>query len=223
MNRLPRTSGASLLETMVAAAVIAMIAGGVAMAFVAMQRNLASTRDYATNHGDEMRISDYLALDLRRALSVQISGTGGTTRVTLTIPNFYDSNGNTRMPTIKSDGSVDYRDSSAPTPVSRVTVAYYLSGSAMIREQAGARQALAVNVQDFKLTVLDSTTDPNAAQDFSIPVVLAGKVAQVKTRISFSPTYKTAGASTATTAATTFYNTTLLRNAREDKPGVGLY
>ena len=223
MTRSPRTSGVSLIETLVAAGVIGMIAGGVAMAFVAMQRNLASTRDYATNHADEMRISDYLALDLRRALSVQISGSGATTRVTLTIPNYYDSSGHPRMPTVKSNGSVEYRDSSVPTPVSTVTVSYYLSGATMLREQSGIKQELAVNVQDFKLTVLDSTTDPNATQDFNIPVVLAGKVAQVKTRISFNPTYRKSGASAATTAATTFYNTTLLRNAREDKPGVGLY
>lgn len=208
---------------MVAAGVIGMIAGGVGMAFVAMQRNLSATRDYATNHADEMRISDYLALDLRRALSVAISGSGGTTKVTLTIPNYYDSNGNPRMPTIKSNGSVDYRDASVPTPVSTVTVSYYLSKGAMIREQSGIKKELAVNVQDFKLTVLDSATDPNAAQNFDIPVVLAGKVAQVKTRISFSPTFRSSGATAATTAATTFFNTTLLRNAREDKPGVGLY
>ena len=57
--------------------------------------------------------------------------------------------------------------------------------------------ALAVNVQDFVFDVTD-----------------AGKV--VSTRITFNPTFVAGRASADATAATAFYNTTLLRNARSD-------
>lgn len=222
MFRPRRIAGISLLETMIATGVIAVIGAGLLMALTALQRNFAATKDYATRHGDEMRISDYLALDLRRALSVQISGSGTSTSVTLTVPNYYDSTGSPRMPVINSDGTVAYRDAGTP-PAATVTVRFFLSGGAMIREENGVQQQLAVNVQDFQLTVLDSATDPNAAQNFNLLVSLAGKVAQVKTRISFNPLFRVGGATADTTKATTFYSTTLLRNARNDQAGVGLY
>lgn len=41
------------------------------VAFTSLQRNYSATTDYAINHADEMRISDYLAMDLRRAVAVQ--------------------------------------------------------------------------------------------------------------------------------------------------------
>ena len=77
-------------------------------------------------------------------------------------------------------------------------VHYYLSGGTIFR-QYGTEPAtpLAVNVQDFVFNVTD-----------------AGKV--VSTRITFNPTFRAGPASADATAATAFYNTTLLRNARSD-------
>jgi hypothetical protein len=167
------------------------------MGFTALERNYAAATDFATNHADQMRISDYLALDLRRALSVVVAGPNDAT---INIPSYYDSNHSPQDPTLASDGSIYYG-----TAGSSVAVHYYLSAGTIYRQEGAAATpvALAVNVADFTFSVVD-----------------AGKV--VTTQIKFSPTFVSSGASANATAGTTFYNTTLLRNTRIDTR-IGIY
>src|SRR5438309_8258850 len=128
LPRLFKTSrGMTLIEMLIAAGVLMMIGMGLVMGLAALRRNFNSTADYATNHADEMRISDYIARDLRSATAVSTTGTGSATRVALTLPNFYDSTGNPRLPTVNSDGTVSYLDNSVSPPVTSGTVTYFLS------------------------------------------------------------------------------------------------
>ncbi|MEO8439877.1 MAG: hypothetical protein ABI540_06600, partial [Spartobacteria bacterium] len=153
--------------------------------------------DFATNHSDAIRISDYLALDLRRALSVQTVQND----TTITIPAYYDANGGPRMPVLDGNGGVYYGSSSTS---SAVTIHYSLQGGTIYRQQGAAPAvALAQNVRDFAFDVTD-----------------LGKV--VTTRITFNTIYTRAGANaeiaaaSATNTGSAIYNTTLLRNARRD-------
>jgi type II secretory pathway component PulJ len=170
--------------------IFAAISLGLILGFVALERNYAATTDFATNHADEMRISDYLALDLRRALAL----TAAQNDTTIWIPNYYDANGNPQTPSLDQNGDVYYGAAG-----SSVQIHYYLSGGTIYRQQGSSTPtALAVNVQDFIFNVTDS-----------------GKV--VSTKITFNPTFRGYGVASAdATAATAFYNTTLLRNARSD-------
>ena len=68
--------GFLLPEMMISIVVFSAISMGLLMGFVSLERNFAATTDFATNHADAIRISDYLALDLRRALF----GPGGPER-----------------------------------------------------------------------------------------------------------------------------------------------
>jgi type II secretory pathway component PulJ len=180
-----------LIATVLFAMVSAALLGG----FVALERNYTATTDFSTNHADEMRISDYLAMDLRRALVVQAARND----TTIFIPPYYDANGAAQTPTLDGSGGVYYGASG-----SSVKVHYYLSGGTVFRQQdPGRAVALAVNVQDFVFDVTDS-----------------GKV--VNTRIIFNPTFVAGRASADATAATAFYNTTLLRNTRTDNH-IGIY
>jgi hypothetical protein len=182
-------SGLVLAEILFSTVIFAAISLGLILGFIALERNYAATTDFATNHADEMRISDYLALDLRRALAVQAT----TNDTTISIPQYYGSDGLPQTPTLDGDGTVSYG-----TPGSTVQIHYYLSGGTIYRQQDSLTPvALAVNVQDFIFDVTD-----------------AGKV--VTTRITFNPTFRDGPASADATAATAFYNTTLLRNARSD-------
>ncbi len=183
----------TLAEVMIASLIFSTISVGLLMGFTSLERSFSATTDFATNHSDEMRISDYLALDLRRALSVQAAQND----TTIFVPRYYDANGAPQMPTLDGHGGVYYGASG-----SSVRVRYYLSGSTIYREQvdwplvASPSYGLipvATNVKDFIFTVTD-----------------LGKV--VTTRITFNPTFRSAGASAAATTATAFYNTTLLRN-----------
>jgi prepilin-type N-terminal cleavage/methylation domain-containing protein len=219
-RRALRQRGFTLVELLVSCGVMGVISVGLTMGIVALSRSLSGTVDYSTNHADQMRISDYLAMDLRRAVAVTIVGTGQSTRLSIAIPNYYETSGSARMPVIDAKGSVNYQDGSVTPPASSVTVNYYFSGGSMIREQEAKKTVLAVNVQDFQLAVLDSATDPNATKNFNIPVTLTGSVAEVKTRISFNSRFTSNPNSP---AVTTFYNTTLLRNTRKDYTNVSLY
>ena len=182
-------SAFALAELMIASTIFAVISMGLLLAYTSLTRSYSATNDFATNHADEMRISDYLALDLRRALAV----TAATNDTTIQIPAYYAADGSVQTPVIDSNGGVNYGGVGAS-----VTVHYYLSGSSIYRQQGTAAAVeIASNVADFTFNVTDSA-----------------KV--VTTQITFNPTFRLAGATTAATLATSFYNTTLLRNSRRD-------
>ena len=187
--------GFLLSEMMISTVLFAAISLGLLMGFTALERNYTATSDFALNHADQMRISDYLALDLRRALSLNAARND----TTIYIPTYYDDSGQPQTPTLDGTGGVYYGAAG-----SSVAIHYYLSGGTIYRQQnGGAPVALAVNVQDFIFDVTD-----------------AGKV--VSTRITFNPTFGSGRASADATAATAFYNTTLLRNTRTDNH-MGVY
>ena len=177
MNKLARLGrgGFLLPETMVAMSIFSAISLALIMGFVSLERNFAATTDYATNHTDAVRISDYLALDLRRALSVQTA----TNDTTITMPAYYDAAGNPQTPLLDGEGGVYYGASG-----SVVSVRYYLFNSTIYRRQDnGTPVPIAENVKDFNFKVTD-----------------LGKV--VTTRITFNPIFLSGGASQPATDGT---------------------
>ena len=187
--KVEKKSGFTLLEVMVSTSIFSAVSMGLLMGFVSLERNFAATTDFATNHADEARISDYLALDLRRALAVQAAQNS----TIIKIPSYYDASGLPTMPTLDGNGGVFYGASG-----SSISIRYYLLGSTIYRrEGTEVPVSIAENVEDFLFDVTDS-----------------GKV--VTTRITFNPTFVSTGASASAKAGTAFYNTTLLRNDRTD-------
>src|ERR1044071_8530524 len=115
-----------LPETLIAMSIFSAISLALMMGFVSLERNFAATTDFATNHTDSVRISDYLALDLRRALSVQTAENS----TTITIPSYYDANGNPQTPQLDGEGGVYYGASG-----SSVQIRYYLAKGTIYRQQ----------------------------------------------------------------------------------------
>ena len=194
-TRWQRCRGFLLSEMSVSISIFSAVSLALVMGFTSLERCYTASSDFSINHADEMRISDYLAQDLRRATSL----TAGQNDTTLNIPNYYDSSGNPYTPTLDGHGGVIYG------PVgSSVQVHYYLSGTTIYRQQDGGTSvALADNVSGFVFNVTD-----------------LGKV--VTTQITFKPKYRSGGASTDAITATAYYNTTLMRNNRTDIPS-GVY
>lgn len=190
MKRKPTgRAGFALSETMISIGIFSAVSVGLLMGFTSLERNFTATADFATNHADQMRISDYLARDLRRALTV----TATANDTTISIPPYYDVSGVPQTPHLDGKGGVYYGISG-----SSVTVHYYLVGGTIYRrEDALPPVGIADNVKDFIFNVTD-----------------LGKV--VTTKITFNPTFISRGASADAIAATSFYNTTLLRNSRTD-------
>ena len=83
-----------ILKMMISMVIFSVICMGLLMGMVSLERNFVATTDFATNHADAIRISDYLALDLRRALTVQAT----QNNTTITVPSYYDTNGTPRTP-----------------------------------------------------------------------------------------------------------------------------
>lgn len=183
------TRGFTLPELMVSTTIFSSICLGLLMGFTALEHNYAAATDFAISHADEMRISDYMALDLRRAVAVETAAND----TKIYIPPYYDAEGNPQTPSLDGKGGVYYGAAG-----SSVRIHYYLAGNTIFRQEADKSAIpLAVNVQGFQFEVTD-----------------LGKV--VQTRITFTPTFSSRQASQSIVDATSFYNTTMLRNSRTD-------
>lgn len=185
-----RSHGFALVELMISTSIFSAVSAALILAFIALKRNYAATSDFAVNHADQMRISDYLALDFRRAIKVDPPVPND---VSIYIPCYYDSTAShsPQTPTLDGAGGVYYGAQG-----SSVKVRYYLQNSIIYRKEGDtAPVAVARDVQDFVFQASD-----------------LGKV--IKTVITFKPTFKSVGASEQVKQATAFYNTTLLRNNR---------
>src|SRR4051812_2597601 len=184
-----QVAGFTLSELSISVAIFSIVSIGLLMGFTSLERSYAATAVYTVNHADQLRISDYLAVDLRRAVAVQAAQND----TSIYIPTYYDSTGAAQTPTLDDKGSVYYG-----TKGSSLKIRYYLSNGAIYRQEgSGPAIVLAENVEGFIFDVTD-----------------VGKV--VKTKITFNPRFTSGGASSAATASTAFYNTTLLRNTRTD-------
>jgi len=183
-------SGFALMELMISSAIFSSISAGLIMGFISLKRNYVATTDFAVHHGDQMRISDYLALDFRRAFKVDPPTRND---VSIYIPCYYDSTPahSVQTPLLDGKGGVYYG-----VKDSFVKIRYYISVGVIYRQEGNAPPvALAVEVQDFNFDISDF-----------------GKV--IKTSITFKPTFRSAGVSEEIVQRTAFHNTTLLRNNR---------
>ena len=186
--------GVSIPELLVAA-----VLGGFAMAavfsgIISIQRCIAGGQDFGDAKLNQMRLSDFLSMDLRRALTVT-KVNDGTTLLKLTIADFYDASGQPRTPTL-TKYVAHYND-----PTASVEIVYYKSGGSVFRrEGSGVPMEIAKDVADF---VIDADADKQVAE----------------TNISFASHFqRSTSDSTAAHPATTVSGVTVIRNKRKDIP-----
>src|SRR5205807_8826733 len=136
-----KTQGGYVIsELIVSTSIFCSISLGLLMGFTSLERNYAATSDFSLNHADEMRISDYMAMDLRRAISVQAARND----TTIYIPAYYDQTGSPQTPALDGQGGVFYGANG-----SSVRIHYYLLAGTIYRQQDNAPALpLAVSVQD---------------------------------------------------------------------------
>src|SRR5687768_13587907 len=126
---LKRAAAFSLIEIMIGAAIGAMALAAVLSGSVAIQKCFVAAEDFATGKTDQARLLDYLALDLRRAHTVNIPPPGGEVIMTVKIPDYYDAAGQPRTPTI-TNYVVNYGDPAQP-----VTIVYRKIGASIFRQE----------------------------------------------------------------------------------------
>jgi hypothetical protein len=215
----------TLVEMMVAVGVGTAILVAFTIASVAMQKSFMAIEDYAKGQNDQMRISDYLSMDMRRAFSIAITGSAAVPplTVTMTIPNFYVSAnkpydphvvGVTGWPYKKHhhhkhsniilNQVVDYgpwNGTIVTTPTKTVTYVFNNATQSLTRSVDGVTSVIATDVKDFNVSVSD--LDETA-----------------QTQITFQPRFRTINSVEAADLqadarlATTYYQTTGTRNTR---------
>ena len=97
-----RASAFTLLEIMVALTMCAIVLVATLTGVVALQKSYADTEEYANGLADQMRLLDYLAQDLRRAVVIPANGTiasipawamdADDQGMTINVPNYYRFN-----------------------------------------------------------------------------------------------------------------------------------
>lgn len=183
--------GFTLVELLTATALSSVLAAGLLITLMSVQRNYKACDHYAERQTEQLRIMDYMALDLRRALTVTVQN--GELR--MTIPDYYQVDGlgnqSPRNPTI-SQGQVDYGNAGTP-----VAISYRKQGASIIRTVDGVQAELASDVKDMSV----------AFQDL-------GQVIQVS--VTFIPTFQLSGSTAVSEAATVATARVLLRNKRRN-------
>jgi hypothetical protein len=191
--RLPksRVAGAMLPDLLVSAAITAVIAAGMLTATASLQRSGAAAYHHTRSQIQQARIIDYVARDLRRALTVTVDSFEGAERLNLTIPDFYDATKTPRDPLIVN-GGISYGAASGGVPIS-----YYKSGDKFYRREGSVATVLATGVQEFIPDFTDS-----------------GKQS-VSVSISFQPKFQFGSVGNSSIRNGTMTSaTTLLRNKR---------
>jgi len=180
----------------IAEALIAVVIGGLALAamfsgVMTLQRCLASGEEFAADKREQTRVSDYLAMDLRRAVTATPGDGLSNVILTLTIPDYYDNAGKPVTPSITKY--------TASYGAGTVQVVYRKLGTTITREEDGeAPVVIAKNVEDFQCPPQEK---------------IGSKM--MKTKVTFLPHFKRNAASgDAERQATTVYNLVKLRNIK---------
>jgi len=190
----------TLFETLISAAVFLVVCSAVLTGVIALQRTFSSSQSYAANHGAEMRVSDYIARDLRQATSVSPAG---VMPITMTIPGYLYLDANTGLyvpgaPSVTANGIQYVDNNSNPIPVN--TVSYYVSNGSAYRSVNNVALDIADNVQNLQITPCT----------FSSLGSHAGQVSGVTITITFASGYSYNG----TAIPQIFCDETLERNAQ---------
>jgi len=149
---------------------------------VALLRVFSAVDTYSTANGDETRILDFICRDVRNSLSSQspqVIITSSPPGLQVTVPQYFDSNGNAIMPTV-SGTSVAYG-----TPM---TITYALNGTNLTRTSGSSTPTeLSANMLSFT-PVVDNAYDSTGRT--------------IKITLTFNSTFRAAWSSAGTSLST---------------------
>ncbi len=145
-----RPAGFTLVELIVGMGVFGVFSAGLMVAWTALQANAVNAATYSHRQSDQMRVIDYLKRDIRRASAVEIynggtvvAGSNPGTELALTVPDYY---ADAREDDNAIGSSTPNNPTLSATAVSyggTMLVRYYVTGGAIIREEAGIQRPIA--------------------------------------------------------------------------------
>ena len=204
-----KRAGFTLLELLTSITIASALLAGVLSSGSFATKSLYVADDYSDESNQELRAMDFLARDIRGALSFTIPGGGSS--LTVTLPEYYtlyDAQGNpvgnpitnppTRRDPVVTGGLPGYGNTAQP-----LLVTYSVNGSNLLRQQTiqstGVSSTLVVcsNVSSFQLSFVALSTS-------------------VRYSITFLP--KLQASSAALRAGTTLAGTVCARTMRFQSP-----
>lgn len=177
-----RCGGFTMGELMMSLAIGSVVCATTMTGVVFLQKSYAATEQYATSMGDQTRVLDYLALDMRRASAVKID----TDSLSLTLPGYftYDKADTVHRNPLPAWPSVDTSSTRAVYNAGAVapTVSYrFDKASGQLQRQEvysdGAVSAWQVTASQVK-AFPTITVDPNDPRKYTVS-------------LSFQPTFET--------------------------------
>lgn len=203
LKSLPKISGFTLYELLVAMSISSVVVGAAMTSGIALQKSFKAVDSYFGTHMQQIRIIDYLSRDVKRGLIVTTSVSPQS--VTVTIPNYLiqasdpeaiaDPSlvGTPRTPTITSTPSGLQVNYGSPS-----TVVYSVNGNSIVRIENGVITTIASSTDQL----VPTTTDVELAN-----------TEYTKSSVTFMPIFTSSG-SAAQRSGTALYTTSYLRNKR---------
>ena len=139
-----KTRGTTLSELLVTMAIAVTAVAGILSSTAALRKSFVASEYHVKSQAAQMLLLDYVALDLRRAISVSVLNNS----ITITIPDYYDNTGTPRTPQMKNGGIVY-----GTTPQ---VVQYSLNNNKLIRTQGTKTTVLADNAETFHIQFADN-------------------------------------------------------------------
>ena len=177
MKKAPRESGLTLAEVLIAMVGSVLVMGALMASSLGLQQSFHASETYATSQGDERRLVDYVARDLRRAIGIATGAPGGaTSKVTsgavdlgentaliITLPAYYKSNATTdttydqALPVIAAGDRVAYGTLAGPAPEFAVTYRRLFvaaeKATCFVREEGDTRLVIVRGAEDLQLQI----------------------------------------------------------------------
>lgn len=202
----------TLVEMMLSVPVGIALLGSLALAATALQTTFNATDEYYKSTGDQMRVLDFISLDMRRAVSGSVSN--NTQTLTLNLLDYIDYSVDPPRPrtaTIGVSGTVTYGASGTPP-----TVVYTVTGSSpnqtitrTYTPPSGPATTTTLSAPaDYEFSCFDPN---NAGSTANFSFGGAGQPALITAKITFKPKYNRLSLGSSR-AGTTASMTMLLRN-----------
>lgn len=173
MTRRHRETGFTLSEMIVSIAASVVVIGGLLTGSITLQKALLENERRVARYADQRRLIDYVARDLRRALTISVADAAGTrpvagevltldsdgTSLVLTLPGYYRSEdpasaGYDQPLEVRhySDGAT-YGTAALPAPTATVTYRKAAKGRTMafIRKESGKEELVTASADALSL------------------------------------------------------------------------
>lgn len=140
----------TIIEVMLATGIVSLIFSGFLAGSIMLQQQFAASTAFAQAQTEQVRVMDYIDMDLRRATAVTLAN--GATPLTVTLPDYYQTVNGKKTPRVPAKSGTRVQYNGAAT----TAVSYSLQGNNLIRTAGGVGTTIATTVQSFPTPVLSS-------------------------------------------------------------------